>query len=82
MATKLMKCYQKTTGCFAEKEGQCQLLESFTKMDPKLGFPVRHYGTHFHGTCPFYKTAEQAGGTYDELCIKYPIRTEGEERRI
>jgi len=64
----LLKCYEKATNCFARFEGHCQLLESFVDDNG-----VRHPGNKFDEGCPFYKSAEEAGGTYQELCKAYPI---------
>lgn len=85
MAThsKELKCHDEHPDCFARHGVMCSLLESYVMLNPKrpLGFE-RRYGTKFRGGCPFYKTAEEAGGSYDELCERYPLPFDPEDRKL
>lgn len=76
MSKQLLKCHANHPDCFAYCDEKCKLLESYIQ-DHKLdGVIVRSYGTKFNYDCPFHKTIEQAGGTYDELCARYPLPDE------
>lgn len=71
--SKLPKCWYENDDCFAYKGGGCALLSSyFQEVIGKVYIPMT---TKFKGRkdCPFHKSVEDAGGTYDELCDKYPV---------
>ena len=63
--------------CFAWLDGRCRLLVSFVKTTMDVFGQTRHQnicGTKFpYESCPFMKTVEEAGGTYDQLAHKWPI---------
>ena len=60
------KCYEGKKDCFARFDGHCMLLKGFNKEDGK-----RISATTKGVPCKFYKTAEEAGGTYEELSTLY-----------
>ena len=74
-----LKCYYYDgKDCFANECGKCRLLESYT--DDKQR---HHYGTKdYQNECPFFKTAEEAGGTYHELQQQYPLWYQGDDGKI
>ena len=90
MPKPLLKCHKEDgLQCFArckEDWDCCELLESFMvvemRPDGKGSQQRRVYGTKFpDGKCPFYKTTREAGGTYDQLCEKYPVYKDAEDRK-
>jgi len=84
MPTNLLNCRPKEIDCFAYADGKCKALESYILVNPELPLGIeRRLGTKFrHELCPFYKTAEEAGGTYDELCKKYPVDADRKDEKI
>ena len=68
----LPKCWSDHPDCFAGVNGKCVLLtHNFTEAFGQIYISAP---TKFKDRdCPFYKTAEAAGGTFEELCEKYPL---------
>ena len=76
-----LKCWHPKTDYFArDDKGGCQCLQSTFKESNGRKVPIKT-ATRFNGPCPFYKTAEEAGGTYEELRLQYPLyNVRGEEQ--
>lgn len=74
------KCWSDHPDCFACVNGKCVLLSNeFFETFGRVYIPTP---TKFKNRdCPFYKTPEVAGGTYDELREKYTLNpVKGDER--
>ena len=88
---KMLKCHSEHPDCFAREEDKCGLLESYVINNlQRIGGGIlcksrpdgRRFGTKFDGRdCPLYKTIEQAGGSYWDLCLAYPVDPDPEDRK-
>lgn len=74
------KCWRDHPDCFAHVNGKCLLLSN--EFSDAIGRVYIPSPTKYRDReCPFCKTKEDAGGTYDELCEKYPLNPGKGERK-